>query len=325
MGGAGELKYKVMDAHTHVGCWEKEGIEERVGMKECWTKWERQMGLSALRKDLVAELGPAASDPAKVPDFTLEHTIKVMNRDGVEKIVLIPMNNSTIPPSTFRWFSPNDHVKRAVDRYPDRFIGLMAVDPLRGTEGCIREMDRCAKLGLVGVKLYPPSGYAINDHELTYPIYRKASELGLIVYIHTGATVLYGCRFAHKGRELSNAIQISEVAQDLPDLKIVMCHFNGSWGFDTGYGVMLVSPNVYGEFDMKIWTARCKWPIRGKLYEEQMAAAMDAFPDRCLIGSDYPMVYPFSLWIRKIEDLDIMSDTEKKKLLETNARSLFKA
>jgi aminocarboxymuconate-semialdehyde decarboxylase len=77
----------------------------------------------------------------------------------------------------------NDHIAEVVERYPAKFIGLGTV-PMQHAELAIKELERCKKIGLVGIEI----GSNVNDINLNepqfFPIYAAAERLGMAVFVH---------------------------------------------------------------------------------------------------------------------------------------------
>lgn len=100
---------------------------------------------------------------------------------------------STIPVLFSYWAKPehclevsrflNDHIAEIVERYPKRFIGLGTI-PMQNADMAIKEMERCKKIGLVGIEI----GSNVNDVNLNepqfFPIYEAAQQLGMAVFVH---------------------------------------------------------------------------------------------------------------------------------------------
>jgi hypothetical protein len=61
---------------------------------------------------------------------------------------------ASLPPGTDEQYG-NDYAAEAVRLHPDRFVGFTLLKPHRGRDGILRELERCARLGLRGVKLIP--------------------------------------------------------------------------------------------------------------------------------------------------------------------------
>ena len=99
---------------------------------------------------------------------------------------------STIPVMFNYWAKPhdclevskflNDHIAEVVQRYPQKFIGLGTI-PMQSSELAIAELERCKKMGLVGIEV----GTNINDINLNepqfFPIYQAAEQLNMAVFV----------------------------------------------------------------------------------------------------------------------------------------------
>jgi predicted TIM-barrel fold metal-dependent hydrolase len=85
-----------------------------------------------------------------LPDCNLEGTVNEMRRLGDRRACVFSFTGVT---SDERF--GNDIVADAVRRHPDRFIGFTLLNPHRGRDEMWRELERCARLGLRGVKLIP--------------------------------------------------------------------------------------------------------------------------------------------------------------------------
>lgn len=121
-----------------------------------------------------------------------DERIKDMNADGVDVSVVYPthaMNLFSTPDSDFinSCFSVyNDWVAEFCKPYPNRIkgIGIINVDDVQVG---IKEMQRCAKLGLAGVMIsvYPPEerSYDMPEYE---PLWAAAQDLELPLSLHIG-------------------------------------------------------------------------------------------------------------------------------------------
>lgn len=120
-----------------------------------------------------------------------------------------------------------DYISALANKYPDKFIGMAAVNPkYRGVKAAVAELERAVtKLGLTGLKLYPMyDHYAVNDRDLAYPIFAKAQELGIPVMIHLSTTpvtdtvLMYGW-----------PVLLDDVARAFPDLRLLVAHTGFPW------------------------------------------------------------------------------------------------
>ena len=100
---------------------------------------------------------------------------------------------STVPVMFSYWAKPkdtlevskflNDHIAEVVSLFPKRFIGLGTL-PMQSPDLAIKELERCKKIGLVGVEI----GSHINDWNLNdenlFPIYEAMQDLDMAVFVH---------------------------------------------------------------------------------------------------------------------------------------------
>lgn len=136
----------------------------------------------------------------------------------------------------------NDYIAALVGKYPDRFIGMAAVNPrYRGVRAAVRELERAVtELGLTGLKLYPMyDHWAVNDRDLAFPIFDRATELDIPVMVHLSTTpvsdtvLLYGW-----------PVLLDDVARAFPDLRLLVCHAGTPW-VDEALLLVARHPNVY--------------------------------------------------------------------------------
>jgi aminocarboxymuconate-semialdehyde decarboxylase len=99
----------------------------------------------------------------------------------------------TIPVMFSYWAQPldclelsqflNDHLAGIISKYPKNYIGLGTI-PMQDAELAIKELERCKKIGLVGIQI----GSNINDENLNeerfYPIFEACQQLDMAVLIH---------------------------------------------------------------------------------------------------------------------------------------------
>jgi 5-carboxyvanillate decarboxylase len=78
----------------------------------------------------------------------------------------------------------NDDLSEAIQKYPDRFAGLATLapkDPLAAAD----ELDRAVKkLGFKGALMLPHVQGEFIDKRKYWPIFRRATELGVPIYLH---------------------------------------------------------------------------------------------------------------------------------------------
>ena len=84
----------------------------------------------------------------------------------------------------------NDYIIESARKYPGRIVGFCSVNPARGTEAA-REVERCARAGLVGVgEIHADTqGFDIGDADTMRPLLEAADEYGLVITAHTSEPV----------------------------------------------------------------------------------------------------------------------------------------
>ena len=99
----------------------------------------------------------------------------------------------TIPVMFSYWAKPmdclsvsvflNDHIAEVVHRHPKNYVGLGTL-PMQDAELAIKELERCHKIGLVGIQI----GSNINDENLNeerfFPIFQACENLGMAILVH---------------------------------------------------------------------------------------------------------------------------------------------
>ena len=113
----------------------------------------------------------------------------------------------------------------AIKRYPGRFVGSVGADPNEGMKGIEKIVRAYETHDVRSISMFPAGTFpqvAINDKKM-YPIYAKACELDIPVFVCTGVP---GPRlkFAPQHVEL-----VDEVMYDFPELTYVSRHGCQPW------------------------------------------------------------------------------------------------
>jgi 4-oxalmesaconate hydratase len=155
----------------------------------------------------------------------------------------------------------NNLIKRVVDLFPDRFVGVAQLPQSPGTDltASIGELERVVnELGFIGVNLNPdPSGGKWETVPLTdkywYPLYEKMVELDVPAMVHVSASC--NANFHATGAHYMNAdttafMQLiqGDLFADFPTLKLIIPHGGGAvpyhWGRYRGLADMLKKPDL---------------------------------------------------------------------------------
>jgi predicted TIM-barrel fold metal-dependent hydrolase len=246
----------IIDVHTHISapevCADREGYCQR-------DRW-----FGALYEDPKAELA------------TAEDLVAVMDTAGVDRAVAFG----------FGWADPglcraaNDYTIDAVRRYRDRLIGFAVVNP-RHPRDALRELERCAAAGLLGVgELMPDSqGFALDDVSLLAPLVDCATASNLPVLVHVTEPV--GHTYPGKGTVSPRDVYV--LARAFPDLTLICAHWGGGLPF---YELM---PEVRRAL-AKVYYDTAASPY---LYDHRiLPLTTQLIPHKICLGSDFPLLSP---------------------------------
>jgi predicted TIM-barrel fold metal-dependent hydrolase len=235
--------------------------------------------------------------PEGVP---IELTLADMDAAGVEKAFLRA------------WMRPegviisNDEIAALVQKHPDRFLGMAAVDP-RKPMAAVRELERAVKeLGLKALHFVPWIWNLPPNDKLYYPLYVKCIELGIPFCSQVGHT---GPMFpSEPGRPIP---YIDEIALAFPELTIVGGHIGYPWT-DEMIGLAAKYPNVYIDTSAHL----------PKYYPPELIRFMNTRgQDKVLFATNYPMLF-FTPCMSQIEGLGLKPEAQEK-FLRLNAIRVF--
>lgn len=224
--------------------------------------------------------------------------------------VLLTIDSETIsgnPPV------PMSYIADAVKQYPERFIGFGAVDPHKG-KIAVNQLDEIADLGLQGLKFHAGSQHFFTNDPKFYPLWERASELGLICLFHSGTTGVGAGTPGGGGIKLEYmkpVPYIDDIAADFPDLKIIMAHPPFPWDKE-GLAMLRHKPNVY--MDLSGWAPAYFDPL-------VVQYARTIAQDKILFGSDWPVLTP-QRWLRDWAAYEFAPEVDIK-IMRDNAAKLL--
>jgi predicted TIM-barrel fold metal-dependent hydrolase len=121
-------------------------------------------------------------------------------------------------------------------KYPKRYLGS-AILPVSDVSEACRELEKCVKeYGFVSWHTHSNYGDSAPDEEMYRPIFQKAADLGIYVYLHpqvpdSKKTGEYGFTVAGPGLGFTldtittiTRMIVSGLFDEIPDLKIVLGH-----------------------------------------------------------------------------------------------------
>jgi 4-oxalmesaconate hydratase len=237
----------------------------------------------------------------------------------------------------------NDLIARAVEMYPDRFSAACQLPQSPGVDpiSSVSELERCASMGFVSCQINPdPSGGlaplapSLGDRTW-YPLFEKMVELDMVGLIHAGQT-----RNPHLNMNASHYVNTdvaavvelctSNVLTDFPGIKFVVPHAGGGipfhWNRMRAIAAGAKKPpfeetvtKLY--FDLSTYDQESidltikKMGVDNVLYASEMwGSAQYVDP---LTGKR------FDDTVHMVADSDWLSEGEKSKIFETNARKVY--
>lgn len=220
----------------------------------------------------------------------------------------------------------DEEVAEFCSSFPERLVGVSSVSP-----DCYRPQAKIRRaveeLGLRGVKLYPHSGFYVNDRRL-YPVYEYCECAGIPVIIHSGIKAV---RLQYM--KYNNPMNADDVATDFPGLNVIMCHGGYPWT-EEFIAVAGTNPNVHVDISFFDYIER-KF-ANPRLTENTIRRLVSIIgAERLIWGSEGPFMelplygsHGVENYSKSMDFLvrrfDFLSEEEKKNILGKNAEKLFK-
>lgn len=264
-----------------------------------------QMKISMSPEALGRELRSALEPLTMTPDAFIGQ----LDAMGVEKAVIFNLDEETA--SGLKGL-PNDYYADLAKTWPDRFIGIAGIDPLKGMDA-IREIRRSHDLGLRGVAVRPFITGLRPTHARMYPIYATCVELDIPIWFHLSIN------YSTSTMEVERPIYLDVVAQDFPELKMIAGHGGWPWVAEMT-AVAWRNPNIY--IDIASYQPRYL-AMPGSGWETLLNLGNSVLQDQILFGSTWLfMGQSIRQLADGVEELPLKASVKRKWLYE-NAAGLF--
>ena len=188
----------------------------------------------------------------------------IRDHEGFDKIVLLSVSPQYLDGRLIGTVDPwgitdvegephpdkcNDYIAALVRDNPDDLIGFASVNPAHhGPDAAADELERSVReLGLSGLKLYPMyQHWSPDDRELAWPIYEKATELGIPIMFHQAGSTRIDAKLS-----LGRPALLDDVGREFRDLKVIIAHTGIPWPEEAIF-LLTKHPNFYAELSYLI-------------------------------------------------------------------------
>lgn len=241
--------------------------------------------------------------------ISLESMLESMDEAGIGRAFLVAAKTGRLGlPGSYHM--PVEVVARAVEQYPDRFSGLVGIDPFMGMDGVRALEDAVSNLGFIGAHLYPHWFELPPNHAKYYPFYAKCIELDVPVQMQVGQSLIYSNE--QRCRSVGRPITLDDVACDLPELKLIGTHVGIPW-HDEMIAMAWKHENVFICTDAH---SPKYWPASVVKYINSYGQ------DKVIFGTDFP-VLRFKRTVDEIDALELKPQV-RRKFMRDNALRLYK-
>ena len=183
----------------------------------------------------------AALDGLRYDPGFVDRYVEAMDTYGIDKAVTsLPIaGERQCPPEHF--IQANDYTMEVVKQYPDRFYPMAFVNPgfFRETQ---KELERCADMGFVGVKLYHQ--YFMDD-PVMYPMVEKCIELNFPILMHSAKGTDWETNFMQP--RCTNGVHMANIARRYPEATFIMGHIGGGGDWQWSIKAIQDTPNVMAD------------------------------------------------------------------------------
>ncbi len=240
--------------------------------------------------------------------ISLEAMLAQMDSAGIQKAFLVSAKTGRLGlPGSYHM--PPKVVADAVAQYPDRFCGLIGLDPFMGMEGVRALEDAVTNMGFIGAHMYPHWFELEPNKAKWYPFYSKCIELDVPVQMQVGQSLIYSSQ--QRCRSVGRPIYLDDIACDLPELKLIGTHVGIPWT-DEMIAMSWKHENVY----------ICTDAHSPKYWPESLVKYINSYgQDKVIFGTDFP-VLKFKRTVDEIDSFGL-KPAARRKLMHDNAARLY--
>jgi len=308
----------------------------------------REAQKAAFKAGTVAPPYPAIADD-EIRETLERNQLRLLRERGADMTIFSPRASAMAPhvgdeAVAIAWArANNDLIKRCVDLYPERFVGvcMLPQNPKADLTASVAELRRCVEeLGFVGCNLNPdPGGGHFTAPPLTdrfwYPFYEAMVELDVPAMIHVSGSCnpglhATGAYYIAAGTIAFMQLIEGDLFRDFPDLRFIIPHGGGAvpyhWGRYRGLADMLEQPALAGHVMNNVYFDTCVYhqpgidllakviDTKNILFGSEMVGAVR--------GIDPQTGHHFDDTKRYVDALPISAE-QRHAIYEGNARRVF--
>jgi len=239
---------------------------------------------------------------------SVEGHLELMDEARIERAFLLApkMGRVGLPQS---WLLDPKIIYDTVELHPDRFSGIIGIDPYTGMKG-VRELELMVKeYGFIGAHSYPHWFEMSPDDARFYPFYSKCAELDIPIQIQVGHCLRYSNE--NPLPSVGKPSTIDTIACHFPELKIIGIHIGWPWTEEM-IAVAYKHPNVYIGSDA----------YAPKYWDSKFIHYINTFgQDKVIFGTDWPVIsHPRAR--KEITELKLI-ETSERKFMRENVKKIY--
>lgn len=275
-----------------------------LGLKKLGGRWR-----------IATEMKQAIPPPTYAPAVDAEKIVEMLDDAGIEYATVLSLGywfGDPEKPVADRWAgtrSENDWTIAQTRKYPDRLIPFCGVNPI--DDYAIAELERCAALGVRGMKIHRNSKFTTGNPEHLEKLkrfFRAANQRKLAIVLHL--------------RDVPTVL-IDQVLPEAPDIPIQIAHMGSGTLEEFAQAIAAGRPgtkNLWFDWTQALpieglWTHGRPGGLGGTVTPEarqKMVALMRTVGlGRILYGSDMPLPWnpaPREWWRKTILTLPLTDD-----------------
>jgi predicted TIM-barrel fold metal-dependent hydrolase len=240
--------------------------------------------------------------------ISLEAMLAQMDSAGIQRAFLVAAKTGRVGlPGSYHM--PPEVVADAVAQYPDRFLGLIGLDPFMGMAGVRALEDAVTNMGFIGAHMYPHWFELEPNQARWYPFYAKCIELDVPVQMQVGQSLIYSNE--QRCRSVGRPIYLDDIACDLPELKLIGTHVGIPWA-DEMIAMAWKHENVY----------ICTDAHSPKYWPPSLVKYINSYgQNKVIFGTDFP-VLQFKRTVDEIDAFGLKPEV-RRKFMRDNAIRLY--